>query len=47
MEVELNPREAAFLLDEMDEIVTNESRRTSVRHEAQRIRSKAEKTLTE
>lgn len=44
MEVELNPREAAFLLDE---IVTNESRRTSVRHEAQRIRSKAEKTLTE
>jgi hypothetical protein len=47
MEVELNPREAAFLLDEMDEIATDESRSTSARHEARRLRLKAEQTLTE
>jgi len=47
MDVGLNPREAAFLLDEMDEIANDESRPTSARHEARRLRRKAEKTLTE
>lgn len=45
--MDLNPHEAAFLLDEMDEIATDESRPTSARHEARRLRSKAEQTLTE
>jgi len=47
MEIGLNPREAAFLLDTMDEIATDESRPTSAYHEARRLRSKAKKTLTE
>jgi hypothetical protein len=45
--MELNPREVAFLLDEMDGIATDDSRRPTARREAQRLRSKAEKTLTE
>ena len=45
--MELNPREAAFLLDEMDEIAADDSRCTSARHEARRLQQKAESALTE
>lgn len=45
--MELTPREAAFLLDEMDEIANDETRYPSVRNEAKRLREKAESALTE
>lgn len=45
--MELNPRQAAFLLDEMNEVERDESRATSARHEARRIRQRAEAVLTE
>jgi hypothetical protein len=45
--MELNPREAAFLLDTMDEVATDETRLPSARHEARRLRSMAEQTLSE
>ena len=45
--MELNPREAAFLLDEMSEIEQDETRYPSVRSEAKRLRKKAETALTE
>jgi len=45
--MELTPREAAFLLDEMDEIANDETRYPSVRTEAKRLREKAEAALTE
>jgi len=45
--MELTPREAAFLLDEMDEIANDETRYPSVRTEAKRLREKAESALTE
>lgn len=44
--MELSPREAAFLLDEMSEIENDETRYPSVRTEAKRIRRKAESALT-
>lgn len=43
----LNPREAAFLLDEMSEIENDKTRYPSTRSEAKRIRKKAENALTE
>ncbi|AGM10909.1 hypothetical protein M193_gp037 [Halorubrum tailed phage 7] len=45
--MELNPREAAFLLDEMEDIETDETRYPSARSEARRLRQKAEVALTE
>jgi hypothetical protein len=45
--MELNPREAAFLLDEMSELESDESRYPSEQREASRIRQKAEAALTE
>lgn len=45
--MELNPREAAFLFDEMSELEHDESRHTSARAEAKRIRKRAETALTE
>lgn len=45
--MELNPREAAFLLDEMNDIEDDETRYPSVRAEARRLREKAEVALTE
>lgn len=45
--MELNPREAAFLLDEMSEIENDETRYPSTRSEARRLRRKAESALTE
>ena len=43
--MELSPREAAFLLDEMDEIENDEFRHTSARHQASQIRQKAEQRM--
>ena len=43
--MDLNSREAAFLLDEMDEIEKDELRHTSARHQASQIRQKAERML--
>lgn len=43
----LKPREAAFLLDEMAEIERADNRLPSEQKEAERIRRKAEATLTE
>ena len=43
--MELGPREAAFLLDEIDEIENDEFRHTSARHQASEIRQKAESQL--
>jgi len=45
--MELSPREAAFLLDEMSEIEDDETRYPSVRREARRLREKAEEALIE
>lgn len=45
--MELNPREAAFLFDEMSELERDETRHTSARTEAKRIRKRAEAALTE
>jgi hypothetical protein len=45
--MELTPREAAILLDEMSEIENDETRYPSVRTEARRLREKAETALTE
>ncbi|AGC34308.1 hypothetical protein HRTV-11_gp39 [Halorubrum virus HRTV-11] len=45
--MELNPREAAFLLDEMEDIEADETRYPSARSEARRLRQKAEVALTE
>ncbi len=45
--MELSPREAAFLLDEMSDIENDETRYHSVRSEARRLRRKAEAALTE
>lgn len=45
--MELEPRQAAFLLDEMSEIEQSETRLTSEQHEAANIRRKAEAVLTE
>lgn len=45
--MELNPREAAFILDEMDEIENSEKRLSSEKREAARIRKKAEEFLIE
>jgi hypothetical protein len=43
--MDLNSREAAFLLDEMDEIENDDFRHTSARHQASQIRQKAERML--
>ena len=43
--MELNAREAAFLLDEMSSIENDETRYPSVRTEARRLREKAEAAL--
>jgi hypothetical protein len=45
--MDLSPRERAFVLDEMADIENSETRLTSERHEASRIRKKAEASLTE
>ncbi|WP_170964433.1 MULTISPECIES: hypothetical protein [Halobacteriales] len=45
--MELTPREAAFLLDEMSEIEDDETRYPSARTEARRLRKRAEAALTE
>lgn len=45
--MELTPREAAFLLDEMSEIENDDSRYPSVRTEARQLHEKAEAALTE
>ena len=45
--MELNPREAAFLFDEMSELESDETRHSSARAEARRIRKRAESELTE
>lgn len=45
--MDLNPRDAAFLLDTMDEIATSDSVTPPARHQAKRLRDKAEETLTE
>lgn len=45
--VTLNPREAAFLMDEMSDIETDAGRHTSEQHEAKRLRQKAESILIE
>ncbi len=45
--MELSPREAAFLLDEMATIENDETRYPSTRSEARRIREKAEAALIE
>ena len=45
--MEVEPREAAFLLDEMKEIENATDRLPSERKEAERIRQKAEALLTE
>lgn len=45
--MDLNPREAAFVLDEMSEIENSEGRYTSEKRAAARIRRKAEAVLTE
>jgi hypothetical protein len=45
--MELTPREAAFLLDEMAEIQNSDNRLTSEQREAGRIRRKAVSFLTE
>lgn len=45
--MDLSPREAAFVFDEMSEIENSEGRLTSERREAGRIRRKAEAVLTE
>jgi len=47
MNMELSPRGAAFLLDEMSDIENDETRYPSVRSEARRLRRKAEAALTE
>ncbi|WP_199241226.1 hypothetical protein [Halorubrum sp. SS7] len=45
--MELTPREAAFLLDEMSEIEDDETRSPSARTEARGLRKRAEAALTE
>lgn len=45
--MELGPRSAAFLLDEMGKITDDDARRPSEKQEASRIREKAETALTE
>lgn len=44
--MELTAREAAFLLDEMSDIENDTTRCPTVRIEAQRLKQKAEATLT-
>ena len=46
MSMELTPREAAFLLDEMRAIEADESRYPTVREEARQLRKRAESALT-
>jgi len=45
--MDLTPRQTAFVLDTMSEIENSENRLTSEKHEAARIREKAEVDLTE
>jgi hypothetical protein len=45
--MQITPREAAFLLDEMSDVESDESRYPSEQREAGRIRQKAEAVLTE
>ncbi len=45
--MEISPRDAAFLLDEMSTVEQDESRYPTVRAEAKRIREQAEAALTE
>ena len=45
--MELSPRQAAFLSEEMAEIENSERRLSSEQAEARRIREKAEAVLTE
>ena len=45
--MDFEPREAAFLLDEMSKIENADDRLPTERKEAERIRQKAEASLTE
>lgn len=45
--MELEPRHAAFLLDEMDAVENDDTRLPSERKEAETIKQKAEAVLTE
>lgn len=43
----LNPRDAAFLMDTMDEIANDDSRSTAARHHASDLREEFRQVLTE
>lgn len=45
--MDLDPGDAAFLLDEMSRIETDDDRHSSERHAAGKLRREAERVLTE
>jgi hypothetical protein len=45
--MELNPRQAAFVVSEMEKVENSDTRLSSEQVEARRIRREAEATLTE